>query len=279
MASVHRKGGGYWWCKASWVLLLGVTLMAVVTEAGLGVKYLVGEAGTRGTDLIISWVAASLSVCCLACHKETQCVGFNWVSSSKMCQTLSSLRNVVEDTTCNLYVADSTPITSVGLKFDCENCHGTQPYGVDTWVHQCEPRTESLAVGVATSISLLTDLDFLLCRTFPGLMLETDGGGVLTDDRNCWDVINNGGLYMVTSVWGDNQFFDNPKTFAHQCRKILSPDYKVDRDRCVAGQEKLESVAGASGRYHLLVCPPHMAAFTLSFIQDVGPSLTCCLIY
>ncbi|XP_042232346.1 uncharacterized protein LOC121873102 [Homarus americanus] len=194
-----------------------------------------------------------------------------------MCQTLSSLRNVVEDTTCNLYVPDS-PSTSVELKFKCENCHGeSTPAGLDSWVHQCEPWEESVVVGVA-AFSSLSDLDYLLCKTFPGLMLDKTFAAAINDDRNCIDHISKGKTSFVTAAWADDQFFNNPKTFTHQCRGVSS-EYKVDRDRCVAAQEKVESVAGVSGRYHLLVCPPHMVALTLSFIQDVGPSLTCCLIY
>ncbi|KAG7163149.1 hypothetical protein Hamer_G002225, partial [Homarus americanus] len=221
MVPYHREGGGYWW-----ILLLVMTLVVVVTEAGQGVLYLVGEANKRGTNLITSWVAASLSVCCLVCHKrvvssETQCVGFNWVSSSRMCQTLSSLRNVVEDTTCNLYVPDS-PSTSVELKFKCENCHGeSTPAGLDSWVHQCEPWEESVVVGVA-AFSSLSDLDYLLCKTFPGLMLDKTFAAAINDDRNCIDHISKGKTSFVTAAWADDQFFNNPKTFTHQCRGVSS---------------------------------------------------------
>ncbi|XP_066955699.1 uncharacterized protein [Macrobrachium rosenbergii] len=112
------------------------------------------------------------------------CLGFNWMpGAARKCELLSSLRQVVSDLSCNIYVPDALVRTAVKLEYSCPNCMPSAPLAINTWPHRCDPN--GVAVGIASATSF-PDLDYLLCVQIPNMMVDMGNGYTCADDtRGC----------------------------------------------------------------------------------------------
>ncbi|XP_064078600.1 uncharacterized protein LOC135196069 [Macrobrachium nipponense] len=122
-------------------------------------------------------------MCAAACTSASGCLGFNWMAMvTTKCQLLSSLRVVVADASCALYVPEVFARTAIKLEFSCPTCMGSAPFAGEFWQHSCD---NGVIAGLA-SVTSFPDLDYMLCIQYQGLLMITNNGFTCLDDtRGC----------------------------------------------------------------------------------------------
>ncbi|XP_064085308.1 uncharacterized protein LOC135200628 [Macrobrachium nipponense] len=275
------------------LLLVGLVNNSFGGGPASSTSYVVGEAEKQGTSVIESVSVSSTIICAAKCSLSPGCLGFNWISlqsSSNNCETLSSLREVDSQKGSNLchwpfYPSPPLPLSAlntdmkaVKLRHESSNTYKLEPPDATTpyWTHSCY--RNGVVVGVA-SLTDLTDLDFLLCMNFRGMVIGYDsleGFTVVDGSRNCTYFSQN---HLVEAVWSKDEKYSDPSEFRYVCRKILTPGMDVDHDRCTDAQKSVGLVPKESGQYQILRCPPHMAAVSIQRLYNGSARVLCCLIY
>ncbi|XP_068234588.1 uncharacterized protein [Palaemon carinicauda] len=260
------------------ILTMTGVMMILIPEVenANGILYQIGEAGTRGSEVLAqSFAATSKSTCAGACLSAQDCKGFNWMpTETPKCELLSSLRIVASSTISDIYVPDRFRRTAIKLEYSCPTCMGPAPTSELTWKHRCE--AHGVVVGIA-STSSFPDLDYLLCGYLEGMRLDLAIGYSCVDDTRSCNTLSIVDV-AFNSIWSDTQYYDPPGSLRYYCRDIVSGQ-KIDRSRCINPTETYGLTSGISSHVNMFLCPPHMVAQRMYASASVPAFVTCCLLY
>ncbi|KAK7068535.1 hypothetical protein SK128_028103 [Halocaridina rubra] len=263
------------------IVLMIITIVIMETIADIATIYRMGEIGVQGLTVMGTPVySESLVICAGSCNSLTGCLGFNWISNaSPKCELLSSLRNVVTNVNCNIYVPDNLRKSFKTLDYSCPTCIESPPFGMNYVKNRCN--TNDVAYGLTIG-SNSYDVDHLLCVSVPNLVLTVNNGYTcVNDQRHCQTIglLNNNMPLGLDSVWSNAQFFNAPTHWRSICRDITSI-HKVDYARCLIPQIMDVVIEGLGPpKRSVLECPPHMIAVELIVKDTIPARMTCCLLY
>ncbi|XP_066963887.1 uncharacterized protein [Macrobrachium rosenbergii] len=255
---------------------LVATLLIPLVENAKEVLYVVGEAGTRGSQVLLAIPGApSVRVCAATCSAATGCLGFNWIpGATQNCELLSSLRVVAAFTPCTLYVPEGLVRSAIKLEYSCPTCMPASPYATDFWEHTCP--TNGVVVGIA-SVTSFPDLDYMLCIQQQGLLIDTSNGYTCADDSRGCNTISAANI-PFNCMWSNSQYYYPSGSKRYVCRKITST-HKIDLTRCKNATETFGYTKGISTPVNMLRCPPHMVAQRLYASTTIPAYVICCLLY